>query len=307
MKRESQKQANDAGRPSIRQKPLVEAAYQGERGAFSELALKKAFPFFIRKPYPGFSDVVKHAEIGSGRCALLPVENSTEGTVREVYDLILRYQVEAVAEVIMRIRHMLLARHGVEPGDIRKVYSHPQALAQCKDYLKFRGLEAVQFSNTAAAVKMVSESTMTDAAAIGSENAAELYDMKTIDKDIEDDKKNRTRFLLVASKENAQAIKEMMEYDCDFAPKTSIVFGLRNRPGSLSRALDALKSADVNLTLVYSRPISGRSWEYSFYVDMEYSCPEAQIDEMLHHLKESTTFLKVVGHYGVAYQDAVLL
>jgi chorismate mutase/prephenate dehydratase len=75
----------------------------------------------------------------------------------------------------------------------------------------------------------------------------------------------------------------------------------------LSRALDALKSADVNLTLVYSRPISGRSWEYSFYVDMEYSCPEAQIDEMLHHLKESTTFLKVVGHYGVAYQDAVLL
>ncbi len=290
-------------RPRFRAGVLAEAAYQGVPGAFSELALKRAFPGVKTTACEQFSDAFQIVASGQAYSALLPVENSTEGSVSGVYDLLLKHDVVAIAEVVMKVRHMLIANPGTALGDVTRVYSHPQALAQCRDYIERNGYEAVEHRNTAGAVKMLRERRLIDAAAIASENAAALYGMRILERGIEDVKSNCTRFLLIARRGEEGYVRKAMGIARSGPCKTSIIFGLPHEPGSLCGVLREFERRGVNLTKIDSRPTKEKPWEYVFHVDFEGDAGARRIREMIGEIRRITSFLRVVGCYRVVYSE----
>ena len=267
----------------------LRVAIQGERGSFSqEAATKLLGPRIAVLPCATFA--AAFALLGRGRAdrCLVPIENTLAGSVHENYDLLLEHGFWVEAELNLRIRLMLIARRGVALRQIKKVYSHPVALAQCRNFfVRRRKIQPVATYDTAGSVKMIVEQNSKEAAAIAGRLAAAAYGARVLLPDIEDYTGNFTRFLLVRRTAHTRAE----------ANKTSIVFATKNVPGSLFRCLAVFALRDINLTKIESRPWRGRPWEYLFYLDFMGRPVTPPGREALSHLRELTSFLRVLGCY----------
>lgn len=265
-------------------------AFQGERGAYSEAAAVIHFGDAIQPlPCPTFEAVFESVESGSASQGIIPVENSLAGSIHRNYDLLLRHDLTIVGEVQTRIAHTLIAMPGVTMDDISRVYSHPQALAQCERSLTtlLPDAERMPAYDTAGSVKMLREGNVQDGAAIASRRAADIYEMTILRDQMEDDAENYTRFL-VLGREAAIPTEEA---------KTSIVFSTSNMPGALFKCLAVFALRDIDLTKIESRPLQGKRWEYLFYIDFAGSTGETRCHSALNHLQELTTFFRVLGSY----------
>lgn len=265
-------------------------AFQGERGAYSEAAAVIHFGDAIQpRPCSTFEAVFESVERGSADQGIIPVENSLAGSIHRNYDLLLRHDLTIVGEVQTRIGHTLIAMPGVTMDDISRVYSHPQALAQCERSLitLLPDAERVPAYDTAGSVKMLREGNVQDGAAIASRRAADIYEMTVLQDEMEDDAENYTRFL-VLGRETAIPTEEA---------KTSIVFSTGNIPGALFKCLAVFALRDIDLTKIESRPLQGKRWEYLFYIDFAGSTRETRCHSALNHLQELTTFFRVLGSY----------
>ena len=263
-------------------------AFQGESGAYSEMAALQHFGSGIELvPHKTLSDVFEAVESNKEDCAIVPIENSMEGSVNETYDLLLNTKLMVISEVYLRVVHCLISYSDGSIEKIQVVYSHPQALGQCRDFLKSHKFEPVPFYDTAGSVKMLKELRIDNAAAIAGERAAEIYSMKVLARGIEDSKHNYTRFLVLMDKDSEPTGND----------KTLVIFTTKHMPGALHKVIEEFASRNINLTMIMSRPTKEKPWEYNFYVDFEGHRSEQKIRECMEHLKDKTVFLKVLGSY----------
>ena len=265
----------------------MRVAFQGEPGAYSEQAVFNYFGNIETKPCESFDVVFDSVVSDACEFGLIPIENSLAGSIHQNYDLLLRHDLHIVGEYLLRVQHCLIALPGVIKDDIKKAISHPQALGQCAGYLRSHGIKAEQAYDTAGSVKMLKESGVRDTAAIASRRAAELYEMQIVEDGIEDNPENYTRFLAVSKK----AIQPEGE------AKTSIVFTLKNQPGSLFKAMSVFALRDIDLTKIESRPLQGKPWEYLFYIDFIGATHEETVRKALDHLSEYALMVRVLGSY----------
>lgn len=267
--------------------PPITVAIQGERGSFSEEAARKLLGRnFEVRPQENFGAIFQAVAKGQCRYCLAPIENTLAGSVYENYDLLLEHKLHIVSEVNLRIVHNLIAFSGETLRTIRKVYSHPVALAQCSRFFKRNPkIEKVPFYDTAGSVKMLAEKKIPGAAAIASHVAARIYRGRMLSSHLEDDPNNFTRFLLLSRTPAAAG------------NKVSIVFSTPHVPGALFKCLAVFALRDIDLTKLESRPLRGRPWEYFFYVDFTGNVKEAKSRKALDHLAEVTSYLRVLGCY----------
>lgn len=267
---------------------IAEVAFQGELGAYSESAVYKYFGSEVKpKPCRRFSDVFDDVNAAAADFGVVPIENSIEGSVSQVYDLFLRYDLNVCGEIALRIAHCLIAYPDIEINEIKTVYSHPQALGQCRNYLEKLGCELVSTYDTAGSVKMIKEQGLRDAAAIAGERAAQIYGMRILADDIADNPSNYTRFF-VLSKTKSQASGN---------DKTSIIFSTKHVAGALYEALGELATRGINMTKIESRPTRQRPWEYNFYLDFEGHEDDNLCSKALECLKDRSIFVRVLGSY----------
>jgi prephenate dehydratase len=264
-------------------------AFQGELGAFSQRASENIFgPRIVPLPCVTFDDVFERVVRRKADLAVIPIENSLAGSIHQNFDLLARHALEAVAETYVRIEHHLIVHRDAALSDIRQIYSHPVALAQCQKYLRrLKKVEKVSFYDTAGSVKHIKEQAMRNAAAIASADAARIYGLKILARGIEDNRENYTRFLALSRR----------GIFTQGGAKTTIVFGLRNEPGALFRALSVFALRNIDLTKIESRPIHGKPWEYLFYIDLQSDTRSAKCENALRHLQEMTLYFKVLGSY----------
>ncbi len=271
-------------------------AFQGEHGAYSELAAYEYFGSVVNTlPCQTFEDVFRLVDEGQTSHGLIPVENSLAGSIHRNYDLMLRYDLNIVGEYFLRVSHCLLALPGVRLEDIRSVHSHPQGLAQCEANLFKLGVEQVAEVDTAGSARLVRDQGDKSAAALASKRAAEVYELQILSEHMEDDPANFTRFLALAKEPYATYDPEQNEY------KTSIVFNLVNKPGALFKALSVFALRDIDLTKIESRPIPGQPWEYMFYVDFGGHAQALNCKRALDHLGELAPILRNLGSYPRHY------
>lgn len=284
-------------------KPTLRVAFQGEPGAFSTEAARKLLGHAIDlKPCETFDQMFTATETGEVDYCLAPIENSLFGSVYQNYDLLLKHNLKITGEVTLRIVHSLIVAPGTKLEDIRLVYSHPVALGQCLKFLSAHPvMRPVVAYDTAGSVKLIMESREAGAAAIASANAAEVYGAEVLMEGVEDDRQNFTRFLLLARtdvSDRLNAIQPDEESLADF--KTSIVFSLEHRTGSLYRAMAVFALRDIDLMKIESRPLIGRPWEYSFYLDFIGHLSEQRVKNALANLAEFAANIKVLGCYKQA-------
>jgi len=268
---------------------MLRAAFQGERGAYSEAAAIHFFKENVQTmPYPTFYEVLESTEQSKSDYAILPIENSLEGSVGESYDLLLTTKLNVIGEIYYRIKHCLIGFDGLEKIDT--VYSHPQALGQCRKFIQEHKLKPIPTYDTAGSVKIILELKKDNVACIASKNAAEIYKVPIIKEGIEDNVINYTRFLILANKKQEKTAKD----------KTSIIFSIKHVPGALYSILEKFNANKINLTKIESRPTKSTPWEYNFYVDFEGNLEDPHVKEMLEKIKQHTVFLKVLGSYARA-------
>ena len=273
---------------------MIKVAFQGERGAYSEEAALKHFGNSVETvPCKTLTDVFQSLEEDKVDFAIVPVENSIQGSVGQAYDLLLKYDLKACGEVFHRIRHCLISFPDNDLESIKKVYSHPQALGQSRVFLEKLKVEIVPFYDTAGSVKMIKEKSLKDSAGIASKTAAKIYGMKVLAEGIETNHQNYTRFLILSKKESEPTGSD----------KTSIIFTTKHDPGTLYKSLGIFSHGNINLTKIESRPILGRPWEYSFFVDFEGHHEDKIIKETLEILKHNSLFMKVIGSYPKAKEN----
>ena len=271
-------------------------AFQGERGAFSEEATRKLLGNVEVLPCQRFEDIFRNVKEGRAAGAVVPIENTLAGSVHENYDHLVNFELPIVAETSVRIVHNLIAPPGVKLNQVRRVFSHPVALNQCLDFFAANPrLERIPFYDTAGSVKMVMEEGLTDAAAIASSVAAEIYGAHILRRSIESDRQNFTRFFLLRTP--AYARRHPVPAAAHTPWKTSLVFSTRNTPGALFRALSAFALRDLNLMKIESRPLRGKPWEYLFYLDFLERADSPAAVNALRHLQELADFLRVLGCY----------
>lgn len=280
--------------PGEGQPEVARIAIQGVEGSYSHLSARKYFGRsgidIVLIETETFEDVVDAVEKGAADYGMLPVENTTSGGINPVYDVLLHARVSIVGEEKFKVEHCLAAKRETRLSDVRQVFSHPQAVAQCLKYLKGLPNASVEyFNDTAAAVKMVAESEEKGYAAIASEEAARLYGLTILAQDIASQSQNFTRFLIAA--------RNPRNVDPRIPTKTSLVMATSQEPGALLRALDVFRDREVNLTKLESRPIIGNPWEEMFYVDFQGNVSDQNIQQMLDELSVHTRFLKVLGSY----------
>jgi len=256
--------------PAARKKRRIRVAFQGERGAFSEDAAHRILGHaFEPCPKREFDQMFEAVIRDEADCAIVPMENTLAGSVIKNYDLLVDYDLEVIGEVVLRVAHNLIAPKGTRLAAVRKIYSHPVALAQCEDFLRrlraeVPSLEVLPAYDTAGAVKMVVENGRRDEAAIASHIASTTYHAQILAAGIESNPQNFTRFFVMARPDRRKTIP-LKHRSKDL--KTSIVFRTTNKPGALFHALEAFAKGKIDLTKIESRPIVGRPWEYSFYLD----------------------------------------
>jgi prephenate dehydratase len=265
-------------------------AIQGEVGSFSHEAAKRMVPGCAILACARSAEVFDRLEQGAVPAAVVPIENSLAGSVAEHYDLLLQHEVFIEREFYLRIVHSLIAAPRTKKQDIRRVYSHPVALDQCRNFFRQNpNFEPVAFYDTAGSVKYLMKNGLRDAAAIAGREAAREYRAKILKAGIEDDKRNFTRFFLIHKKRRKVS----------GANKTSIAFSVRNVPGALFKALAVFALRDISLSKIESRPIRGHPWEYIFYVDFLRGEDKVARSALL-HLGEVADRVKVLGIYRAA-------
>jgi prephenate dehydratase len=267
----------------------MKIAYQGEPGAFSEAASRLVSADAALVPCKSFEDVFATVEHGPAQYGVLPIENSIGGSIHRNYDLLMENHLPIVGEVEVPVVHHLLALPGATLEAIKRVYSHPQALAQCERFLRtLSGIEIIATYDTAGSAKMIADGQLTDAAAIASARAGEVFGLVSLAASVQDFDDNITRFLVVGPTPVHNAVPD----------KTSIVFALPNEPGSLFKALSVFALRGIDLTKLESRPIPGRPWEYLFYVDLAAAREETACTRALAHLAEFAPMLRTLGSYA---------
>ena len=263
-------------------------AFQGAPGAYSEAAAQRAWPGVETVPVEDFADVFAAVSSGDVSHGLLPVENSTGGSIHRNYDLLLEHDLPIVAETELQVVHSLVALPGTELPDVRRVCSHPQALAQCETFLRgLPGVEIVATYDTAGSAKLIREQGLRDTAAVASARAADIFGLAVLRSSIQDFRDNITRFLLVSRDPQPLGAPD----------KTSLVFALPNAPGALFKALSVFALRDIDMTKLESRPMRGRPWEYLFYVDLAAGRGDVRCGRAIVHLAESARWVKTLGSY----------
>ncbi len=266
-------------------------AFQGEIGAYSEEAAFHFFgPSIHVKPCETLDDVFKIVEQSEAQYGIVPVENSIEGSISRTYDLLLESSLRVCGETELHVIHCLIASPAAKLDLVKRIYSHPQALGQCRAFLKHLDCELIPTYDTAGSVKMIKEQGITDGAAIAGTRAAEIYGMKILAQGIEDNPNNFTRFFILAKQDSPPSGSD----------KTSVVFSVKHKPGALYAFLKELTDSNINLTKIESRPTRQRPWEYNCYLDFEGHREDKAPREVLEHLEEATLFLKILGSYPKA-------
>ena len=269
------------------QAPCV--ACQGVEGAFSQIACEKIFksPFIMY--FKNFESVFSAIENGLCQYGVLPLENSTAGSVKQVYDLMIRRNFSIVRTFRLKVDHSLLVKPGTSLDQVREIYSHEQALGQCSDFLAgLPNVKVIAVENTAVAAKMVSESPRSDVAALSSRTCAELYGLQVLASGVQDRGNNRTRFICIS--------KNLEIYPG--ADKTSIMMVLPHRPGSLYRVLARLYALGINVTKLESRPIPDRDFEFMFYFDLETSIYSDEFVQLMCELDDLCEEFQYLGSYS---------
>ncbi|HYI97722.1 MAG TPA: prephenate dehydratase [Bryobacteraceae bacterium] len=271
-------------------------SFQGEKGAFSQVAVQQLLGSEVSVvPLQRFDEVFRALATGTVDAAVIPIENTLHGSVHENYDHLVSFELPIHAETNVRISHSLSAPPGVSFRNLRRVYSHPVALNQCVEFFDANPqLERVPFYDTAGSVKMIMQEKPSDAAAIASSIAADLYGAKILKRGIEDDPSNFTRFFLL-KRPGSRAPKTG-----DREWKTSLVFRTRNVPGALFKCLSVFALRDISCTKIESRPLRGSPWEYWFYLDFLGHAEDSVSRKALGHLAEMTDFVRVLGTYPKA-------
>jgi len=263
-------------------------AFQGEPGAYSEEAAFQYFSSSVRvKPCESLEDVFKAVEQDKAQSGIVPVENSLEGNIGQTYDLLLDSELRVCGETELRVVHCLIASPETKLDSVKKVYSHPQALGQCRAFLKHLNCELVPTYDTAGSVKMIKERGITDGAAVASARAAEIYGMEVLAREIEDNPGNFTRFFVISKQDAPPSGND----------KTSIVFSVKHTTGALFEFLKILTSRQLNMTKIESRPTRQKPWDYNFYLDFEGHREDKNVRETLEALESNSLFLKILGSY----------
>ncbi len=262
--------------------------YPGVEGSYSGLATRDFFgESVIADAVPSFKEVCRQVADGSARLGVLPIENSISGSVLEVVDRIEEFDCHVVGEHRVRIKHCLLGLPDANEKDIRTVYSHPQGLTQCRDYILDHGYTAKESPNTAVAAKMVMEANNKSFGAIASEEAAKLYGLKILDYNIQRSANNYTRFVIIAK-----------EYDNNpNNDKISISFTVANQPGALFNVLSLFDKLKLNIIRLESRPIPDKPWEYKFYLDFNAASDDERIKQVFGQLQLGCGSFRVIGMY----------
>ncbi len=279
-------------------------AYAGEPGAFGEDALLAAFGEVPRMAVATFRDVFTAVVDGSARAGVLPIENLLNGTVLEVYDLLLAHELEILAEAVVPVRLCLGALPGQTLDEIERVYSHVQALAQAEVFLRSRPWTTLTSYTTAGAGKLIAERGERGAAAVLSPRAAARFGLSVLAEDIQGDADNRTRFLVVAPPHATDDVAAGLVANAEMARRTTIAFAVRNEPGTLLAALRAFADRGVNLSSLESRPSRTAAWEYVFWVDIDAGADEPACASAIAELRRSSTLVRILGSYRRAEPPA---
>lgn len=269
-------------------------AFQGEPGAYSEAAALEYHQQTQQgpvEPLPcdSFEAVFEAVQEGRAQRGVVPVENSLAGSIHRNYDLLERHQLHIIGEHALRVEHCLMALPGVTLEQLRRVLSHPQALAQCEHSLDALGLAREATYDTAGSARLISHQKLTDAAAIASQRAAQVWGLEILQQGIEDLPNNYTRFLVLA--------REPLPLAPDVPARTSIVFSLLDSPGVLFKALSVFALRDIDLLRIESRPLRQRRFRYLFYLDFAAPHDTEAAQNALRHLREIAPFLRVLGSY----------
>ena len=268
----------------------VNVVFQGVEGAYSYAAMRAYFPDDINSYHvKTFRNAMEEVASGKADYAVLPIENSTEGIVTDIYDLLTEYQLYIVGEQGVKVEHVLLGLPGVGLGEIERVYSHPQALAQCKRYLEQHpSWKTVKTENTAGAAKKIHEAQRREQSAIASRAAGELYGLSVLAENICYNEKNVTRFIVVSAKPVYEKT----------AAKVSVCFELPHTSGTLYNMLSHFIYNGLNMTKIESRPIAGKTWEYRLFVDFEGNLEQPAVKNALRGLEAEANRMRVLGNYG---------
>jgi len=270
---------------------MVKIAFQGERGAFSEDAAASLFGKNIDfRPCIRLKQVFELVSQGEVDFGVVPVENSQAGSINETYDLLLAYPLNIFAETILKVSHCLMTLPGEKLADITTIYSHPQALAQCEEFLSKLKVEIIPSYDTAGSAKMIKEKELRNCAAIASEKAAAIYGLEILAPEIETNINNYTKFVAVSKQKTKHGERN----------KTSLVFAAAHEPGSLYRILGTFATRNINLTKLESRPSRTKPWEYVFYADLEGHLEDDICRQTITELQRETTFIKILGSYPQA-------
>ncbi|MBW7905942.1 MAG: 3-deoxy-7-phosphoheptulonate synthase [Phycisphaerae bacterium] len=277
-----------------RKRSEIVVAYQGGEGAYSHLAATKHFAAHDAavscRALATFADVLEAVRDGTADYGMLPIENTTAGSINEAYDLLARMDLALVGEEVLRIEHCLVALEPVPLCNIRRIYSHPQALAQCSEFLRtLSDCHIESFPNTALAAEKVRDERDLSQAAIASQDAAGRYGLHVVRRDIANQRENYTRFVVVAA--------SPLKYDLRIPCKTSLIFATKHEEGALLACLNILAAQHLSLTKLESRPRPNNPWEYLFYVDFEGNLAEPRVQQALRELAGKTSVLKVLGSY----------
>jgi prephenate dehydratase len=270
---------------------MPRVSFQGVPGAYSEEAIRQFFgPEAESVPCQTFGDLFVAVEQGDAEYGMLPIENSVAGSVVQSYELLMEHDLRVRAEVILRVRHQLLTVPGIPIADIKRVKSHPHALAQCERYLARHGLEAVPHFDTAGSARDLAADPEPGTAVIAGALAGELYGLQALDDGIEDLPFNYTRFFVLGLEDPPRSQRS----------KTSLIFTTRHQPGALYDSLGEFANRRINLTKIESRPRRNRPWQYLFYLDFEGHWQDAPCEAALMGLLRRSSFVKLLGSYPAA-------
>ena len=268
----------------------MKVAYSGTEGAFAHIATKKLFPTAQKISFPSFEDAYKSVESGECDAAVLPLENSYNGEVGQVTDLMFSGSLFVKQIIELPISQDLIGIKGTQISDIKEVYSHPQALGQCNRFIKRNGFATHEYANTALAAKMVAEKNDKSVAAIASGDAAKIFGLDIITQNVNESRSNTTKFAVFSRTESKPESKKM-------GTETIILFTVRNEAGALAKAIEIIGKHGFNMRTLRSRPMKDLLWQYYFYVEAEGNVHTAEGQEMMRELSQYCDKLKSIGTF----------